>query len=172
MIASRRVSSGMTDTPIRGRMRYPRTIRSRALAVLLALGLTIGTATAASAQIFLAKDPHPEFRLGPLFVNAAIPRDLDVVQVNLSWSLTSPAGRTPPPRDDLYLLWPAEVARPTATGNAEPELAAYVQSRGLQVLASGRLLLRSRDRTQIGTTNLGDLTDVVASYVTFVRAGA
>jgi len=74
--------------------------------------------------------------------------------------------------DDLYVLWPAEVATPTAAGEADPELARYVASRGLQVLSSGRLTLRSRDRSLIGTTNLGTTLGVVASYVTFMRPGA
>ena len=135
--------------------------------------LSVGAARPACAQVFFAKDPHPEFRVGPLFVNHAMPRDVGgTVQINLSWSLTSPAGRTPPVNDDLYLLWPAELAASTATGNADPELAKYVNSRGLQVLGSGRLLLRTRDRSRIGTTNLGEPIEVVASYVTFIRAGA
>jgi hypothetical protein len=154
-------------------MRYSTHINSAGVAAFLAIAFLIGGVPSASAQVFLAKDANPEFRVGPLFVNHAMPRDPGgVVQVNLSWSLTSPSGRTPPVNDDLYLLWPAEIARPTADGTAEPELARYVESRGLQVLSSGRLALRSRDRSHIGTTNLGDPLPVAASYVTFIRAGA
>ena len=143
------------------------------MVVSLATAISIGRAHEASAQVFLAKDPNPEFRVGPLFVNHAMPRDPGgVVQVNVSWSLTSPAGRSPPVNDDLYVLWPSEVAEPTTDGTADPELARYVQSRGLQILGSGRLRLRARDRSLIGTTNLGEGLDVVASYVTFIRAGA
>lgn len=36
-----------------------RAIHSRAVSALLALGLLLGTATAASAQVFLASRPHP-----------------------------------------------------------------------------------------------------------------
>ncbi len=127
-------------------------------------------ATPAVAQVFLAKDPNPPFRIGPLFLNHNMPRDPGgLVQVNISWSLTSPAGRTPPVDDDLYLLWPAEIAEPTADGAADPELARYVGSLGLQVIGSGRLTVRARDRSRIGTTNLGEPLPVVASYVTFQR---
>jgi hypothetical protein len=141
--------------------------------VVLLMAACAGAVTPAAAQVFLAKDPNPEFRIGPLFVNHAMPRDLGgVVQVNVSWSLTSPAGRTPPVNDDLYVLWPAEVVEATAEGPADPELARYVASRGLQPLGSGRLRLRARDRSLIGTTNLGEQLAVVASYVTFIRTGA
>jgi hypothetical protein len=150
---------------------YPLTINSRAVAALLALGLSIGTATAASAQVFLAARPNPEFTIGPLILTAAVPRDLGTVQVNLSWSLTVPRGRPAPPREDLSLLWPREIATATAPGAADPEVVRYVESRGLQVLASGRLALRARDRARIGTGNLGETLDVQTSYATFVRTG-
>lgn len=131
-----------------------------------------GPAEPAFAQVFLAASPHPEFAVGPLFVTAAVPRDLGTAQVNLSWSLSVPTGKTPPPREDLYLLWPFEIAAPTAPGDGEPELGRYVEARGLQIVSSGRLTLRARDRSRIGTTNLGEPLDVVASYVTFIRAGS
>ncbi len=139
----------------------------------LATAISIGRGTEASAQVFLAKDPNPEFRVGPLFVNHTMPRDPGgIIQVNLSWSLTTPSGRTPPVDDDLYVLWPSEVAAPTTDGPADPELARYVEARGLKTLGAGRLRLRVRDRSLIGTTNLGEELKVVASYVTFIRAGA
>ena len=124
----------------------------------------------ASAQVFLATRPHPEFSIGPLIVSVGVPRDLGVTQVIVSWSLNAPNGRTAPP-DDLFLLWPREVAAATAPGAADPELARYVESRGLHVTGSGRLALRVRDRARIGTGNTGDPIDVYASYVTFMRAG-
>ena len=62
--------------------------------------------------------------------------------------------------------------RTDRAGAADPALARYVESRGLQVLGAGRLTLRSRGRSRLGTTNLGDPLDVVASYVTFIRKGA
>ena len=104
-------------------------------------------------------------------MSAVVPRDLGTVQVNISWSLSTPTGKKPPPDNDLYLLWPREVASATVPGAADPEVTAYVQARGLQVIANGRLALRVRDRARIGTGNLGEALGVDASYVTFVRAG-
>lgn len=121
--------------------------------------------------MFLAGTPHPDFTIGPLFVSAAVPREHETVQVNVSWSLSLPAGRTPRPQP-LYLLWPREVAAATAPGAPDPELARYVEARGLQVTGGGLLTMRARDRSRIGTGNVGEPLDVTASYVTFTRPGA
>jgi hypothetical protein len=152
-------------------LRYPLTINSRAVAVLLTLGLTLGAATAAPAQVFLAARPHPEFTIGPLLVTATVPRDLGTVQAQVSWSLSVPSGRAAPANEDLYLLWPREVAAATAAGPADLEVAAYVAARGLQVLNTGRLTLRARDRTRIGTGNFGEPIDTHVSFATFMRPG-
>ena len=133
--------------------------------------MVAGAAAPACAQVFLAERPYPEYTIGPLIVSAAVPQDLGTVQVNLSWSRTVPTGRKPPAGDDLYLLWPREVAAATTPGAADPEVATYVQARGLQVVATGRLALRIRDRTRIGMGNVGEPLGVDASYVTFMRDG-
>jgi hypothetical protein len=151
-------------------MRYSPTIIPRAVSVLLTLTLLAGGAAPASAQVFLAARPHPEFTIGPLIVGASVPRDLGTVQVNVSWSLSVPTGKTVA-TDDLFLLWPREIVAATMPGIADADVARYVEARGLQVLASGRLALRTRDRARIGTGNLGDPLSVDASYVTFMRAG-
>ncbi len=109
--------------------------------------------------------------IGPLILSASVPQDLGTVLVNVSWGLSVATGRPPPQREDLFLLWPREVAGPTIPGAADPEVARYVEARGLQVLATGRLLLRGRDRSRIGTGNLDEPLDVAASYATFIRAG-
>jgi hypothetical protein len=137
---------------------------------LLVLLTLLGAVSSASAQVFLATRPHPEFSIGPLIVSTNVPRHLGVTQVLVSWSLNIPAGRKASP-DDLYLLWPRDVATSTAPGDADPELARYVETRGLQVTGSGRLALRVRDRARIGTGNPGEPIDVIASYVTFLRTG-
>ena len=148
-----------------------RPIISRSLRLALALGMICGVAAPASAQVFLASRPFPEFTVGPVIVFANVPEDLGTVQVNVSWSLTVPPGGHPPPAEEIFLLWPREVESPTAPGAADPDVARYVETRGLQVLATGRLVLRVRDRARVGTGQLGDLLDVQASYATFVRAG-
>jgi hypothetical protein len=133
--------------------------------------MVMGASAPACAQVFLAERPHPEYTIGPLIVGATVPRDLGTVQVNLSWSLSLPTGKTLPRGDDLFLLWPREVDAATVPGAADPEVATYVSARGLQVVSSGRLAVRARDRSRIGTGNVGEPLGVDASYATFMRAG-
>ena len=90
-----------------------------ALAVLLCAAMPAVT----HGQVFLASRPHPDFLVGPLFVVANVSPGLGPVTVNLSWSLTTRPTRRPVDiQQDLYLLWPAEVAESTAPGPAEPAL--------------------------------------------------
>jgi hypothetical protein len=141
--------------------------------VAMAAFLCAAAPAAGHAQVFLASRPHPEFLIGPLFVVANVSPDSGPVTVNLSWSLTiKPGLRKADISQDLYLLWPAEVTEATAPGAAEPALLREVEGRGFSVTGSGRLVLRSRDRMQVGTTALGEPLDVLASYVAYTRAGA
>src|SRR5437899_7027966 len=141
--------------------------------VALAVLLCAATPAVTHGQVFLASRPHPEFLVGPLFVVANVSPGLGPVTVNLSWSLTTtrPTRRPADIQQDLYLLWPAEVAESTAPGPAAPALVREVESRGFIVAGSGRLTLRRRDRMQLGTAALGEPIDVVASYVSFTRPG-
>src|SRR5437870_9715922 len=141
--------------------------------VALAVFLCSATPAVAHGQVFLASRPHPDFLVGPLFVVANVSPGPGPVTVNLSWSLTTgPAPRTADIQQDLYLLWPAEVAESTAPGPAESRLVQEVEGRGFTVAGSGRLVLRSRDRLQLGTAALGKPLEVVASYVNVTRPGA
>src|SRR5882672_8225223 len=80
----------------------------RALVALLALLWALPSES--SAQIFLASKPHPDFAVGPLFVIANVRPDLSVT-VNISFSLTlRPGAAHATMEQDLFLLWPAEVA--------------------------------------------------------------
>src|SRR2546426_6596438 len=110
--------------------------------------LTVGALTllpgSVRAQIFLASAPHPEFSIGPLFIGAIVRPDLGPVTVSVSWSIVRPPKRGPDVgRQDLYLLWPAEVATATAPGPADPEVPRYLEARGFAILAQGRLVLRN-----------------------------
>lgn len=137
----------------------------------LAVALVAGAPRPAAAQIFVASEAHPAYAIGPLFVVANVKPDLSVV-VNVSFSLTPRAGARPEDaRQDLYLLWPAEVGGATTPGDADPVLARDVTTRGFSVLSSGRLTMRSRDRLQVGTGMLGEPLPDAASYVTFTRPG-
>ena len=109
--------------------------------------------------------------MGPVFVIANVKPDLSV-SVNLSYSLTPrPAARPDALEQDVYLLWPAEVSEATAPGSVDPSLAAEIEKRGFEVLSSGRLTLRSRDRMLLGTGQLGADLREPASFVTFTRRG-
>jgi uncharacterized integral membrane protein len=124
-------------------------------------------------QVFLASQPHPDFTIGPLFVVANVTAGQPTVLVNLSWSLTTgPVTSKSDIAQDLFLLWPAEITEATAPGAAEPQLVREVERRGLTVVNSGRLVLRSRDRLQLGTAVLGEPLAVTPSYVNFTRPGA
>jgi len=140
-----------------------------AIVVTLLLGLA---PTSAHAQVFLASAPHPEFAIGPLFIIATVRPDLGPVSVSVSWSVVTPPGRpTDASKQDLYLLWPAEVAAATAPGRADPELPRSVETRGFTVLAHGRLTLKKRDRAKLGTAAESDPVPVSASFVTFFKRG-
>jgi hypothetical protein len=146
-------------------------VRALFRALVAALALTGALTSEASAQIFLASKPHPDFAVGPLFVIANVRPDLTVT-VNLSFSLTLRKGAARAAMDqDLFLLWPAEVAEPGAPGPADPILTREIHAAGLVVVRSGRLVLRSRDRTLVGTGQLGESLPEVASYVTVTRRG-
>ncbi|HYS15289.1 MAG TPA: hypothetical protein VET45_00060 [Candidatus Binatia bacterium] len=142
------------------------------VALAAVLCVTMAVPARSHGQVFLASKPHPEFLVGPLFVVANVSPGLGPVTVNLSWSLTTgPAPRKVDIAQDLYLLWPAETAESTAPGPAEPQLVREVEVRGLDVVGSGRLVLRRRDRMQLGTAALGEPIPVVVSYVNFTRPG-
>jgi len=123
-------------------------------------------------QVFLASRPHPDFMIGPLFVVVSVSPGVPDVTVNLSWSLaTGPITRKAAIEQDLYLLWPSEIVEGTVPGPAEPQLVREVEGRGLTVVSSGRLVLRRRDRLQLGTPALGDPIAVIPSFVNFTRPG-
>src|SRR2546427_4507570 len=141
--------------------------------VALAVTLCAAAPTTIEAQVFLASEPSPRFLIGPLFVVANVSPGLGPVTVNLSWSLTARPGQgSADIAQDLYLLWPAEIAERTAPGPADPEVVRDIEGRGFAVASSGRLMLRTRDRMQVGTAALGDPIDVTASYVSFARTGS
>src|SRR5206468_3300266 len=141
--------------------------------VALAVTLCAAAPATIEAQVFLASVPSPRFLIGPLFVVANVSPGLGPVTVNLSWSLTARPGQgSADIAQDLYLLWPAEIAERTAPGPADPELVRDIEGRGFAVASSGRLMLRTRDRMQVDTAALGDPIDVTESYVSFARTGS
>jgi hypothetical protein len=137
--------------------------------VLLALG---GLPGPAHAQVFLASRAHPEFAIGPLFILASVRPELGPVAVRVSWSLALPLNaRADDFRQDLYLVWPAEVSGPTASGAADEGLQRFVEERGFAAVSTGRLALAARDRGKLGTPAPSDPIAATASFVTFYKRG-
>ncbi|MEX2222375.1 MAG: hypothetical protein WEG40_11320 [Candidatus Rokuibacteriota bacterium] len=151
--------------------------RGRLAGALPAALLALGLAPAASAQVFIASKPHPEFWIAPLSITATIGRH-DVTGPPGPLTLLMSFSVAPPPRrdpaefaQDLYLLWPGELAGTDGAAGADPALARDVEAAGFTVLAHGRAPLAARSRAQMGTgagaagrRPLGD-----ALFVTFAR---
>ena len=145
---------------------------NRGRALLCAVLVLAATPAPGHAQVFLAARPNPEFAIGPLFVVASVQPDLGTVMVTLSFSLTMPGGQRPSDvKEDLFLLWPAELGDATAPGSADPALVREVQQRGFVVNGGGRLALGSRERMQLGTGVPPTRLPEAASFVTFTRQG-
>ena len=144
-----------------------RGIVTTGLAVALGLAPRDGV-----AQVFLATRPHPEFAIGPLLVVAGVRPDLGPISVRVSFGLTLPPnGHLEDMQQDLYLLWPAEVADASASGAPDPALRAYVEHRGFAVVTEGRLALAVRDRAKLGTPAPSDPLHESAPFVTFYKVG-
>ena len=117
----------------------------------LAALLSVAAPAAAHAQLFVATRPAPAFAIGPLFVQAAVTPALGPIVVDVLFSVDVPPTRSATDvEQDLFLLWPAEVSESTAPGPVDPALARDITD-SFVVLSSGRLQLRSRDRTLVGT---------------------
>ena len=145
---------------------------TRGLLVILTAGALTLLPGLVRAQIFLASAPHPEFAIGPLFIVGSVRPGLGPVTVSVSWSIVRPPKSAPGAGlQDIYLLWPAEVAGATAPGAADPELPRYLEARGFAILDQGRLVLRKRDRAKLGTGAESDPVGAFASFVTFFKRG-
>jgi hypothetical protein len=145
-------------------------VRCRLIAavVALVLGAIPGIGR---AQVFLASRPHPEFAIGPLLIVAGVRPDLGPVTMRVSFGLTLPPnGHIEDVRQDLYLLWPAEVAG-GSPGPPDAALRAYVEERGFAVVSEGRLALAVRDRAKLGTPAPSDPLPESAPFVTFYKLG-
>jgi hypothetical protein len=144
----------------------------------------------ARGQVFIATRPHPDFRIGPLFVTVSVkPEDVEApkgrqapqgpqapqapLNVVVSWSLVLPPHREAADvAQDLYLMWPGEVAGTPGTAGTDPDLVHRLGEKSFRVKESGRLRLLARSRTDMGTgTSTGFVTLGEAPFVTFVREG-
>jgi hypothetical protein len=125
---------------------------------------------AAAAQVFLASTPQPRFSVGPVFVRAAVDRALGPVTIDIHWSVVGPPGALPDGQD-LYLLWPGAVTGDASLGKPEPDLAQFVEARGLGVTDEGRVPLAAERVQPTGGQTLREPLAGGAPFVTFVRPG-
>jgi len=141
-------------------------------ASMLALAILAAAPGAASAQVFLASRPNPEFTIGPLFVRATVTPETEVVTLDVLWSLSIPPNTAGAAiEQDLYLLWPNAVDGDAGLGQPDPALAAYVKSRGFTPIADGRLPLLAKSLYRIGEELPPEPIRGGAPFVTFVRQG-
>jgi hypothetical protein len=130
--------------------------------------LSPGTAT---AQIFLATRPNPEFQVGPLFVRANVDPSLGPVTVDVLWTLAVPPARSALGLEqDLYLLWPAEV-RGEAGVVGDAALGEYVRTRGFTSTGEGGLPLFVEDLYPPPGTTSTERRIGTAPFASFRRAG-
>ena len=124
----------------------------------------------AGAQIFLASRPDPPFTLGPLMIRARIDEGSSAVNVHVLWSLVVPASVRPEDvAQDLYLMWPGELAEDQGPGKPDPALARYVEERGFSVVGERRLRLLARSLAEGKET---ESEGGGAPFVIFVQTGA
>jgi hypothetical protein len=148
---------------------------ARAAAVaLLASGL--GPA-AASAQVFIASKPHPEFWIAPVLITANVERKHvedhpGPLTIQVSFSVAPPPARDPSEfAQDIFLLWPGELVGTDGVDGADAALRRQVETAGFKVLVHGRVPFTARNRLQMGTGAgaAGRLDLGSAFFVTFAR---
>jgi hypothetical protein len=154
-----------------------RTANSRVKSIVPLLALLVFAAPGpARGQVFIASQPGPDFGIGPLFVSVSVrPADVDAARapmpVSVLWSLVLPPHRKAADiAQDLYLLWPGELAGTPGAAGADPALVRRVGEAGFRVKESGRLPLSARSRTDMGTS-AGFVALGEAPFVTFAREG-
>lgn len=141
---------------------------------LVAAALVLGAPAVASAQVFLASRPHPQFRVGPLFIVARVTPELGDTQVSVRFSLAVPPTVSAAAiEQDLFLVWPGQVVGDGAGGAGDPALARAVEEQGYTVIGDGRVEVIARNLYQRGEDGrrLRESIPGGAPFVTFVRAG-
>ena len=111
-------------------------------------------------------------RSGRSWSSRACRPDLGPVSVRVSFGLTLPPnGHLEDMRQDLYLLWPAEVADGSAPGASIRAPRVRGASAASRWSSEGRLALAVRDRAKLGTPAPSDPLPESAPFVTFYKVG-
>lgn len=140
--------------------------------VVFAIVLVASGPSVVAAQVFVATTPRPDITIGPLFVGATAPADFAApVNVSVTWNIVQRPGGLPY-AVTLALLWPTDIATATASGEVDPHLVNYVESRGFRSTGSGRLALRARNQSQLGLPTPAEELPTSAACVSFVRRNA
>ncbi len=148
----------------------PGALRGVRLLWLVATGLALLGPAPASAQLFFASRPEPPFSIGPLMIRARVDEGATAVTINVLWSLVIPASlRAADIAQDLYLLWPGEVAGDASPGKPDPALARYVEERGFAIIGEGRLGLVAQSLSGSGGGERADALPGGAPFVVFVQ---
>jgi hypothetical protein len=131
-----------------------------------------GAAGVAHAQLFIGSRSNTELAVGPLFLMATVTPNLDLVTIDVLWTLNVPATRSAADMEQtIYLLWPGEVVPDPKAGKSDPELNKYVEDRGFTVIEDGRVALLARSAYQLETDAPPERIPTGAAFVTFVRQG-
>src|SRR2546427_4768786 len=116
------------------------------LLVVLAWLVMVGGAATAHAQVFFASNPKPPFKVGPVYVRALISPTLGDVTVNVFFGLDLPPEMdTSELEQDLYFIWPFDVAGDPKVGPPDPALAKQVEELGLPPMNDARLAMTARN---------------------------
>jgi hypothetical protein len=126
----------------------------------------------AAGQVFLGSRPNPGVTVGPLYVRASVTQDMDVLAVDIFWSLVAPPGRTlaSVAEGDLFLLWPSAVLPASDLGPPDAELVRFIEQRGFTSIEEGRLELSARDVAASAGRGAEKIPGG-APFTTYVRQG-
>src|SRR5207245_9808520 len=112
------------------------------LLIGLAWLLMVGGAATAHAQVFVASNTKPPFKVGPVYVRALISPTLGDVTVNVFFGLDLPPEMdTSAIEQDLYFIWPFDVAGDPKAGPPDPTLAKQVGALGFPAMTDGLLAM-------------------------------
>ena len=94
------------------------------------------------------------------------------VAVEILWTLNPPSNQSAADLEqDIYVLWPGEVAGEPSVGQPDPKLERYITDRGFTAIDSGRVALSARSAYELETAAPPEPIRGGATFVTFVRQG-